>query len=319
MGFRVIKTALAVVVAIYIAEWIGLTTPISAGLLAILGVEVTKRKGIRSALHRITASVLGLLFGTLLFSLFGFHIGLIGVFVLVVFPLLHKLRISEGAVTGSVVMFHIYSSGVVSLHGVWNEVQLLIVGLGTATVINIAYMPKADKAILICKSRVEQLFSQIFVHIAEHLRDNSVIWDGKELLDAADAIKQGAELARRSLDNSLIFGGETYWRVYFFMRGEQLESIGRMTVLVAQVYQNLPQGASIASIFERLSEEVKGEYYTGRTEKERSSLEESFKDMPLPASREEFEVRSAMLQLDRELIQYLSIAKKQKKQKPENS
>ena len=37
--------------------------------------------------------------------------------------------------------------------------------------------------------------------------------------------------------------------------------------------------------------------------------------MPLPASREEFEVRSALLQLSEELKYYLAIAKKAKEQK----
>ncbi|SEB60041.1 aromatic acid exporter family protein [Paenibacillus sp. GP183] len=319
MGFRVIKTALAAVAAIYISEWIGLTSPISAGLLAILGVEVTKRKGIDSALKRIAASVFALLFGIMLLSLFGFHIWLIGIFVCIVFPLLHRLRLSEGVVTGSVVMFHIYSRGIINLQGVWNEIQLLIIGLGTATLINIAYMPKLDKAILAQKVRVEQLFSQIFVHIAHHLRDHSIVWDGREILEAHEAVKQGSELAKQTLDNSLVFGAETYWSVYFYMRGEQLESIERMTALVAQVYENLPQGEWIASLFDSLSEDVKNEYYTGHTEKLLSSLEARFKKMPLPESRVEFEVRSAMLQLDTELMHFLSIAKKQKKQKPEMS
>jgi uncharacterized membrane protein YgaE (UPF0421/DUF939 family) len=319
MGFRVIKSAIAVVIAIYLSMYFGLTSPVSAGLLAILGVEVTKRKGIRSALHRIGASMLGLLFGTLLFGLFGFHVWLIGIFVCVFFPAIYKLRLTEGAITGSVVMFHMFTGGIVSLHSVWNEVLLLIIGLGTATLINIAYMPKADKAILASKMKVEQLFSQIFTHIAQHLRDNSVIWDGKELLEASDAIAQGAEIAKKSQDNSLIFGAETYWPVYFYMRGEQLDSIARMSVLVAQVYQILPQGASLASIFERLSEEVKQEYYIGQTEKLLLALGERFKEMPLPASREEFEVRSAMLQLNLELMHFLSIAKKQKKPRPEKS
>jgi uncharacterized membrane protein YgaE (UPF0421/DUF939 family) len=319
IGLRVIKTAVAVVISILIAEGLGLTSSISAGLLAILGVGVTKRKGMLNALQRIAASVLGLLFAMLLFSLFGFHIWVIGVFVCVVFPLLHRMRLSDGAVTGSVVMLHVYTSGAVSLHILWNELLLLLIGLGTATLINIAYMPKKDKAIVAYKSKVEELFSQIFKHIAAHLRDNSVVWDGKELLDASDVIDQGTELAQKTVDNSLIFGGEAYGIVYFYMRGEQLESIGRMSLIVAQVYQNLPQGESIASIFDWLSKEVKNEYYTGTTEKLRSALELRFKEMPLPASREEFEVRSAMLQLDRELKIYLSIAKKQKKQKPEKS
>jgi uncharacterized membrane protein YgaE (UPF0421/DUF939 family) len=319
VGLRIIKTALAVVVAIYLAEFIGLSTPGSAGLLAILGVEVTKRKGIVSALKRIAASLLALLIGSLLFYVFGFHVWPIGLFVLLVFPLLHRMRISEGAVTGSVVMFHIYTSGTVSFHGIWNEVLLLFVGLGTATLINIMYMPKTDKALYAYKDNVELLFSQIFHHIAGHLRDNVMIWDGKELLEAEDAVAKGAALAKQMQDNSLIFGGGSYWRVYFYMRGEQLESIERMAELVAQVYQTLPQGESIASIFEGLISDVKEEYYIGRNEEKLLKLEQHYKQMPLPQSREEFEVRSAILQLHRELDRFLSIAKKQKKQKPQAS
>ncbi|MNI28330.1 hypothetical protein D3C73_821030 [compost metagenome] len=315
MGFRVVKTALAVVISIYIAQWMGLHSPASAGLLAILGVEVTKKKGIRSVARRLAASVLGLLFGTLLFTILGFHVWVIGLFVIIVYPILHRMKIADGAVTGSVVMFHLYIYETVSAMAVLNEIHLLIVGLGTATLINIAYMPRADKAILNCKQQVEQLFSEIFVHIAVHLRDNDTVWDGKELLEAREAVDRGAELALKSADNTLIFNVETYWRVYFFMRGQQLDSIYRMMDLVAQVYQTLPQGELIALIFEELSSDVKEDYYVGRTLEELDLLDQQFKELPLPTTRTEFEVRSAMLQLNRELKQYLSIARQQKKQR----
>jgi uncharacterized membrane protein YgaE (UPF0421/DUF939 family) len=316
MGFRVLKTAVAVTAAIYLAQFMGLSSPVSAGLLAILGIEVTKRKGIRSAAQRIAASILGLMFATLLFMLLGFHVWAVGLFIMIVYPILHRMKLSDGAVTGSVVMFHLFVNRSVDAISVLNEIELLIVGLGTATLINIAYMPKADKAIEACKQEVERLFSQIFGHITQHLRDHSVIWDGKELLEARESVEQGARLAERSIDNTLIFGVQTYWRVYFYMRGEQLESIFRMVDLVAQVYQMLPQGEFMASLFEELSIDVKEEYYTGHTEEKMHSLEKLFKQMPLPSTREEFEIRSAMLQLNRELAHYLSIAKQQKKQKP---
>ena len=67
MGFRVLKTALAVVIAMYLAHIFEIISPAAAGLLAILGIEVTKKKGIQSALHRIGASMLALLTGSLLF------------------------------------------------------------------------------------------------------------------------------------------------------------------------------------------------------------------------------------------------------------
>ena len=44
MGFRVIKTAIAALMAVLIADWCGLPGPTSAGLLAILGVDVTRKE-----------------------------------------------------------------------------------------------------------------------------------------------------------------------------------------------------------------------------------------------------------------------------------
>ncbi|MGG1550630.1 aromatic acid exporter family protein [Paenibacillus ferrarius] len=316
MGFRVWKTAVAVVIAMYLAHLFGVHSPAAAALLAILGVEVTKKKGIRSALHRIAASILALLIGSGLLMLFGFQIWVVGVFVLLVFPLLHRLRISEGTVTGAVVMLHLYAYEDAGLHAVLNELYLLAIGLGTATLINIAYMPKTDSQLTAYRQEVERLFSAIFLHIANHLRDNTIVWDGKELLEAGEAIERGADLAKRTMENTLLFGGDPYWRVYFYMRTEQLESITRMMDLVAQVYQTLPQGELVAAIFEDISQTVKEDYYTGKAEKELQELDNRYKAMPLPGSREEFEVRAAILQLNRELMQFLAIAKKQKKHRP---
>lgn len=44
MGFRVIKTAIAAFMAVLIADWCRLPGPTSAGLLAILGVDVTRKE-----------------------------------------------------------------------------------------------------------------------------------------------------------------------------------------------------------------------------------------------------------------------------------
>lgn len=317
MGFRVLKTAIAVIIAMYLAHVFEIESPAAAALLAILGIEVTKKKGIQSALQRIASSMLALLIGSFLFHMLGFHVWVVGVFILIVFPVLHRLRITEGTVTGAVVMLHLFAYESAGWPAVLNEMYLLLVGLGTATLINIAYMPKVNTAIEAHKMKIEALFSVIFVYLAKHLRDNTIVWDGKELLEVSREIEQGALLAKRSMENSLIFGGDPYWRVYFYMRGEQLESIHRMIDLVAQVYQTVLQGEWLAAIFEDISQSVKEDYYTGEAEKELQELDARYKQMPLPGSREEFEVRSAILQLNRELMQYLSIAKKQKKHRPE--
>ncbi len=55
MGIRIIKTAVAALAAIYTALYLGLVPALSAGLIAILAVEVTRMRGIRIAFVRLVA------------------------------------------------------------------------------------------------------------------------------------------------------------------------------------------------------------------------------------------------------------------------
>lgn len=48
MGFRTIKTAIAALMAVLIAEGFGIHGATSAGLLAILGVDVTRKRSLRT-------------------------------------------------------------------------------------------------------------------------------------------------------------------------------------------------------------------------------------------------------------------------------
>jgi uncharacterized membrane protein YgaE (UPF0421/DUF939 family) len=315
IGIRVIKTAAAVVIAIYLAQFFDLLSPFSAGLFAVLGVDVTKKRGINTSAIRILASLVGLLMAALIFYLLGYHIWAIAVFVIVVYSLLAQLKLNDGIVTSTVVMLHLFALQSVSFPHIMNEVYLLIIGLGLSTIINLIYMPNEHPKLDQARIRLEELLSSIFKEFALHLNDNeNHVWDGKELLEAYDVIEEGNNIAERSAENKLL-QGNGYWVRYYEMRRQQLESTQRMLDLVAQVYRSLPHGHQIAQLFEELSVEVKSEYYQGNVEKHLSELEAAFKQYPLPVSREEFEVRSALLQLCVELKNYLSIAKRSKKRK----
>ena len=313
MGIRVIKTAVAVLASIYIAQWFGVRSPLSAGLLAILGVDVTKKKGLRTSFQRIAASLVSVTLSSILFGVLGFEIWVISLCILLLYPILVRLKLKEGAVTSSVVMFHIFMAKPITIDLILNEVALLLVGLGTATLINIVYMPREDKQLHAIRKRLEVCLSGILMQISMHLKDTDYIWSGSELLEAQELLEQGLEAARRSMENSLL-QEESLWTSYFIMRNEQMDSIDRMIQLVAQVYKTLPHGELLAAVFERLSEDVKVDYYTGRSEKAMESLIGSYRQMPLPLSREEFEVRSALLQLMMELKAFLGVAKREKKQ-----
>ncbi|WP_219837545.1 aromatic acid exporter family protein [Paenibacillus sp. R14(2021)] len=318
MGIRVIKTAIAALGALYTAYYLGLTPSLSAGLLAILGVEVTRMKGLKSAFARFMASVLGLFFASLLFLAFGFHIWTISIFILLTFPILSRLQLKDGIATSAVIVFHVYAREEVTAVLIGNEIMLLVTGLGWATAINLLYMPKEEHKLVELRHRTEEKFGIIFGHMAQSLRTPSIIWDGRELLEAGQAVEEGIRRAEVSRENR-IWGQSSeysrYWAKYFDMRQQQLETIGQMLAQLAFVYEVLPQGELTAELFELLSSDVKSDVYEGGVETKVLFMEKRFRSMSLPVTRDEFEMRAAILHLLLELKRYLAIAKRLKKQK----
>lgn len=314
MGFRVIKTAVAALAAIYAAMLLQVDNPLAAGILAIMGVDTTRWRGIRTVLARFGASAIGLGVASLLFYFFGFHIWVLSLYILLAFPLITRFGFKEGVVTGAVVVFHLFASGVVSWKTVGNEIELLLIGLGWATVFNLAYMPKEGKALEALRGTVESSFSAVFAELARFLRDPSALWSGSELLSAETAIEQGVAVATRARENRLVPQNEP-WLVYFHMRRQQFDSIQQMMEAVALVSRRVPQALDIAELFERLSEDVRSAYYEGETERRLDRLDLAFKGMELPRTRDEFETRASLFALTRELRRFLSIAKRLKKQR----
>lgn len=319
VGIRVIKTAIASICAIITAGLIGSPNPLGAGLLAILGVDVTRKRSIQTVSARFFASLVGLLMASLLFGLFGFHLWVLALYILLAFPVIVRLNFKEGIVTSSVVTFHIYGAGTLTLTGVLNEVVLLLVGLGSASLVNLIYMPSEEDKLVRIRSDVDERFSRIFQQISRCLHDPSYAWDGREIIEANASADEGIRLASRALENLLLRSDDVRederWLVYFYMRKTQLDHVQNMMQLISQVYEQLPQCLLVAKLFDQLSRDVKEPHYTGKTEQLLLELEELFRGMELPATRQEFEVRSAVLQLNRELYSFLKIAKKDKQRK----
>ncbi|MBB6669140.1 aromatic acid exporter family protein [Cohnella nanjingensis] len=323
MGLRVMKTAIATLTAIYAAMLLNVDNPQAAGILAILGVDTTRWRGLKTVFARFAASLVGLVIASALFDAIGFHIWVLGLFILIAFPLLTRFGLKEGIVTGSVIVFHLFARGEVSVDAILTELKLLSIGLGWATFFNLVYMPREKRTLAVLRDKTERLFAAVFVELARFLRDPGALWSGDEMLQAEAAIDEGIEVAQRSRENRLIWRSKNNrlvlqdepWLLYFHMRRSQLESIQLMMELVAFVSHRVPQAESIARLFDTLTDDVRSDYYEGKTEQALDALETQFRAMPLPATRDEFETRAALLQLCRELRRYLTIARREKKRR----
>jgi uncharacterized membrane protein YgaE (UPF0421/DUF939 family) len=312
---RIIKSTAAAMLAIYLSLFLNLSSAYSAGLLAILGTDTTKRRSLRSVTVRFLSCSFGILLASAAFMLLGFHIWVIGLYILVAYWALYKVKLQDGIVPSAVIMLHLYTAGEITLALIWNETLLIAIGFGVAAILNILYAPQAERHLQEAKSRLEDDLSVIFHEISYYLIERSRVWSGEELLSAIRQVEEGRSRTQEAKENAL-FQATNEWETYFQMRSQQIDSIQRMLTLVAQVEKTLPHGEAVAEVFADLSNDVRNTYYTGIVEARLNALEQSFKQMPLPATRSEFEARSALLQLCLELKTYLSIAKQLKRKKP---
>jgi uncharacterized membrane protein YgaE (UPF0421/DUF939 family) len=143
IGYRTIKTALGTTIAIIIAHQLGLVNFVSAGILTILCIQVTKLRTARTSWDRFVACILAMPFSYLFFEGFSYHPTIIGLLLLLFIPLLVMFKLKDGVVTSTVIILHIFSAGEITWTLLLQEFGIIVIGIGVALIMNL-YMPSVD-------------------------------------------------------------------------------------------------------------------------------------------------------------------------------
>ncbi|AZV63627.1 aromatic acid exporter family protein [Peribacillus frigoritolerans] len=303
IGYRTIKTALGATLAIIIAQMLNLEYFSAAGIIAILCIQVTKKKSVYASWHRFLACLIAMAYASLLFQFIAFHPLIIGLILLIFIPTTVALKINEGIVTSSVIIMHLYGSGNITFSLLINETILIAVGVGVALVMNL-YMPSVDDKLLAYQKNIETNFSAILMGIVRYLRDNDHTWDGKEITETANLLNQAKSLAFRDVENHFLREEDLYYH-YFKMREKQFEIIERILPLVTNIPLVVKQSGIVADFIEDLAENVHPQNTAILYLKKLEEMEIHFRGMALPQTRDEFESRAALLQLMKEMERYL--------------
>ncbi|MCA1025564.1 aromatic acid exporter family protein [Cytobacillus sp. FSL W7-1323] len=305
IGYRTVKTAVGATLAIMIAQMLGLENYVSAGILTILCVKVTKKDSLRASWDRIFACFIAIFVASLLFEILAYHPLVIGIVLLVFIPLAVMFKASDGIVTSSVIILHIYSAEQVTVGLILNEVGIIIIGVGIALLANL-YMPSLDVKLKEYQVEIEQNFKLIFDEIVIYLRTNESTWDGKEITETYQLIEEAKALAFREVENHVLRNESLYYS-YFKMREKQFEIIEHVLPVVTAIDENVEQAEMIADFIEDLSEHI----HPGNTASlfidKLQQMRAQFAEMPLPQTREEFEARADLLYFIKEMEEYLFI------------
>lgn len=303
IGYRTIKTALGTTVSILLAQTFGLHNFTSAGILTILCIKPTKVKSVKASLDRVLACVIAMGFSTLFFEGISYHPITIGLMLLFFIPTVVMFRAQEGVVSSSVIILHLYSAGHVTLSLLLNELGIIIIGVGVALIMNL-YMPSMEKKLRGYQAELEDNFRIIMKEIVRYLRTNDTSWNGSELTATAKLIDEAKSMAFWDVENHLRRNENLFYH-YFKMREKQFEVIERILELAASLPVTVIQGKMIADFLDELADYISpGEISQDFLEK-LLDMRAQFQNMELPKSREEFEVRAVLLQLTKEIEQYL--------------
>lgn len=309
MGYRTIKTAIGAGLAIWIATLLELEFASFAAIIVIMCIEKTKKKTLHSIQKKFFASLLSLILGSIFFELLGYNPIVLTLFIILFIPILIKVRIQEGFVTSVVIVLHIYTVKEANLENLLNELYIIFIGIGIALLVN-SIMPSFKKEIEKYKTEIEQKFSAILYEFSAFLGNSKRNWDGKELLEVENILKQAKNAVIQDVENHLLRReNEDYY--YLEMREDQLEILNQMAPILSIVSTsdlNVKQREMLANIFLNISEHVN----SGDTTIALQHLEEyedSIREMELPKTREEFEIRANLYYLNFAIKNYLVIKK----------
>ena len=301
IGFRTIKTAIGVCVSIFIAETLQLTNFTAAGILTLLCIQKSRKQSAHAVLSRFIACLLSIGFSSVLFALIGYTPLSFLVLLILFIPLCVRLRIHEGIASSSVIVMHVYMHRKMDLVFFLNELQVVIIGLGVALLIN-WYMPSIDKELTRYKDEANRLLCAILHEMAAYLKEGYTLWDGKELLMLSDVLKKARPLVMMDMENQWLNNKENFFYHRMEIKRQQLEIMERMLPYVSRISVRMEQGLRIGDFMEELSRHlINGSESKDAMYESLRTIREYHKLLPLPETRHEFENRASLYAVANEL------------------
>ncbi len=302
-----VKMTLVGVIASLIAKFIGLDYWITAGILAILSIHLTKRDSVEISSRRLIDSVFGLLLATLLFISFGYNYWVFFIFIFIFAYVSWMLRIAEGIVPALVLVTHLLQEGAFSLPMLANELSLIFISIGIATIFNILYPQSTERELVMHVRSIDHLVADHLFMLALLLKDpdyNEEYYRHYSSLDRK--IQEYIDIVEL-VDKDLLFQNDHSYLAYFHMRKEQTNYIRHMYLQALKIKKLHPYALEIAEYIVSVSHDIG--FYNKAVQQLRNLdvIQKDFKVSELPKTREEFEIRATLYQILMEIESLLVV------------
>lgn len=301
-----IRISIASIFAIVVANFLKLDFAVSAGIVAILSVQFTKKETIKTALARFFAFIAALIISFVCFKILGFTLTAFFVYLFIFISVCLFFGWNSAMAMDSVLISHFISFGTMGFLQIRNEVLLFVIGVGFGIISNLFLRKKVD-VIEELKSKTDELIKLSLHRMSLRILDvNLADYDGSCFTALESSVFEAKKQSEINFNNQ--FGKkDTYDIRYIQMREKQIFVLKEMFKCLKNI-SSVPRTAQLISdFFEKVSVEF---HRDNDVELLLIRLEEiinSMKIQPLPVERKEFEDRANLFILLQKMKEFLLI------------
>ena len=301
-----IKITLAAVLAILCAQALKLDFAVSAGIVAILSVQPTKKETLRTALARLLAFAVALVISITLLNFLGFTVPVFFLYLLLFILVCQWRKWISAMAMDSVLISHFLSFGKTGLPEIKNEVLLFLLGVGFGILVNLLLHKKTDY-IEELKNKTDEQIKLALHRMALRIQNPDLAdYDGSCFSSLNKSLFTAKKQAEENYNNQFS-KKDTFDTLYLEMREKQTKILYEM-YKAARNLKAIPPTARLLSDF---LEKVSNEYHKDNDVKalldELVLIHDKMKAHPLPQTRSEFEDRANLFILMERLKEFLHI------------
>ncbi len=302
------KILIAAVASVFLAQLLKLDFAISAGIVAILSVQPTKKETVKTGLARFYAFLLALIISFVCFKFLGFTTQAFFLYLLFFILICQAFEWYAAMAMDSVLISHFLNFGRMGFTEIKNEVLLFVIGVGMGILANI-FLHKNVKYIEELKNRADQQIKGILHRMSLRIMDLQMEnYDGHCFEELDKAIFQARSAAQENYNNQFR-KDDIFDQAYISMRRHQKEVLVEIFKCIIEL-KTVPATAKMVSDY---LEKVSVEYEKGNDVEsllsELKNIQMKMKEVPLPVARDEFEDRALLFMILRRLEEFLNLKK----------
>ena len=305
---KTVKMAISATIAISISNYIGLQFGVTAGIIAILSIQDTKKEALLVGGKRMIASTVAILLSYALYVLLGNNPIIFGLFLLIFIPITSILKIGDGMVVGAVLSTHLLMSININASWIINESKLNAIGIGVALMFNL-YTASLENDFDKNKARIEDYFRAILSDMAVSLITQAVPIYEKEVFSGVEKLIKNTKFMAQKINNNHLFKSNDYYVSYIDMRTIQLDAIKRMQRHFSRFYMKYEQTRILSEFTNDVAMNIHEDNDCVELINKLTLLRGDYEMMELPKNRTEFENRALLFQFLNDLEDFLIIKK----------